>query len=76
MPRTAIDVKDLAIRIQEIIALATSGTEVIVTDGDHPIAKLIPCSSQARKPGLHPGAMTTTGDFDAPLPEDYWLGTS
>jgi len=76
MPSTIIDVKELPKRIQEIISVATSGTEVIVTDGDNPIAKLIPCAPQARKPGLHPGAITITEDFDAPLPEDFWMGTS
>ena len=24
--------------------------------------------------GLHPGAIKTTKDFDAPLPESFWLG--
>jgi hypothetical protein len=33
-----------------------------------------------RKPrriaGLHPGAMTMADDFDAPLPDEFWVGRS
>jgi hypothetical protein len=29
---------------------------------------------QFRIPDLHPGAMTTTPDFDEPLPDSFWLG--
>lgn len=29
----------------------------------------------SRVAGLHAGAITTTGDFDAPLPDDFWAGT-
>ena len=27
-----------------------------------------------RKLGLHPGAWVVSEDFDAPLPDDFWLG--
>jgi hypothetical protein len=27
-----------------------------------------------RKPGLHPGAFVISDDFDAPLPDSFWLG--
>jgi hypothetical protein len=29
-----------------------------------------------RLPGLHPGAMQAAEDFDAPLPDDFWMGRS
>ena len=29
---------------------------------------------QARHPNLHRGAMRMSEDFDAPLPEEFWLG--
>ena len=32
-------------------------------------------SSQVeRTPGLHPGAFVISDDFDAPLPDSFWLG--
>ncbi|MEL6489825.1 MAG: DUF2281 domain-containing protein [Cyanobacteria bacterium J06621_3] len=27
-----------------------------------------------RKPGLYPGAFVISDDFDAPLPDNFWLG--
>ncbi len=30
--------------------------------------------SSLRQPDLHPGAMEMAEDFDAPLPEEFWLG--
>jgi antitoxin (DNA-binding transcriptional repressor) of toxin-antitoxin stability system len=58
--------------------MATRGTEVIVTEGNVPRAKLIPLPLpvQARVAGLHPGAIRTSEDFDAPLPEEFWTGMS
>jgi antitoxin (DNA-binding transcriptional repressor) of toxin-antitoxin stability system len=66
-------VNDLPAKFQEIVSLAAAGTEVLVTDGNAPRAKLVPLSQGgARIPGLHPGAVQTSDDFDAPLPEDFW----
>ena len=28
----------------------------------------------ARRPGLHPGQWDVALDFDAPLPDEFWLG--
>lgn len=28
-----------------------------------------------RVAGLHPGAIVMSPDFDAPLPDEFWLGT-
>lgn len=28
-----------------------------------------------RMAGLHPGAIVMSPDFDAPLPDEFWLGT-
>jgi hypothetical protein len=33
-----------------------------------------PSGDQIRVLGLHPGAMTTTDDFDSPLPDEFWFG--
>jgi len=76
MPATAIDVQELTTRFEEMISLATSGTEVIVTEKNIPRARLVPLAAgQARVAGLHQGAIETTEDFDAPLPEEFWSGT-
>ncbi len=31
---------------------------------------------ERRVPGLHAGSITTTADFDAPLPDELWVGSA
>ncbi len=43
------------------------------------VARRLAITSQAapgkpRIAGLHPGAITMAEDFDAPLPDEFWLG--
>lgn len=74
---TTIDVRDLPGRLGEALAIVSKGGEVLLTDGVNPRARLIPCSASGpRVPGLHVGAIQTTPDFDAPLPDDFWAGQS
>jgi len=76
MATTVIDVKELPTKFAEIVSLAAAGAEVIVTEGNVPRAKLVPLAvGQPRVAGLHTGAIQTTADFDAPLPENFWAGT-
>jgi antitoxin (DNA-binding transcriptional repressor) of toxin-antitoxin stability system len=78
MPTTTIDVHELPNRFAEMIALATGDTEVIVTEGDTLRAKLVPLPPpvKTRVAGLHAGMIQVSDDFDAPLPEEFWTGTS
>jgi antitoxin (DNA-binding transcriptional repressor) of toxin-antitoxin stability system len=74
---TAIDIRDLPARLEEALALASAGDEVIFLEGSTPRARLVPFgSAPARAAGLHPGATQTAPDFDAPLPDDFWAGQS
>ena len=77
MSTTTVEIQDAAGRLRELIALIQRGTEVIIMEEGIPRARLTAVSPQPqpRVPGLHPGAITTTADFDAPLPDDFWLGT-
>jgi prevent-host-death family protein len=77
MSTTTVEVQELQARFGEVLALAAAGTEVIVTEGQVPRARLVPLTAgHARVPGLHPGAIQTSEDFDAPLPDDFWAGTA
>jgi antitoxin (DNA-binding transcriptional repressor) of toxin-antitoxin stability system len=74
---TAIDIRDLPARLDEALALASAGGEVILLDGSTPRARLVPLTPlPQRAPGLHPGALQPAPDFDAPLPDDFWAGQS
>lgn len=72
-----IDIRELPARLDEALALASAGREVILLDGSTPRARLVPISAPpSRAAGLHPGAMQFGPGFDAPLPDDYWAGQS
>lgn len=36
---------------------------------------VVPPGRAGRRPGLHSGAATIRDDFDAPLPDAFWLGS-
>ena len=75
MSPTTIDILQLPSRLNEAIRLANSGTEVIVTENNVPRARLVPLSVGGKRvAGLHAGAIQLADDFDAPLPDDFWLG--
>jgi antitoxin (DNA-binding transcriptional repressor) of toxin-antitoxin stability system len=77
MSTTTVEVQELQARFGEVLSLAAAGAEVIVTEGHVPRARLVPLvPGRARTPGLHPGTIQTSEDFDAPLPEDFWTGTA
>jgi prevent-host-death family protein len=77
MSTTQIEVNELQNRFSEIISRAKAGEEIIVTEANIPRAKLIPIEPDlVRKLGLHPGGFQMADDFDAPLPEEFWLGQS
>jgi antitoxin (DNA-binding transcriptional repressor) of toxin-antitoxin stability system len=72
---TLIDIRELATRWEEALSLASAGREVVLTDGATPRARLVPCQfSGERIAGLHPGALESSPDFDAPLPDEFWNG--
>jgi len=74
---TSIDIRELPARLDEALALASAGGEVILLEGSTPRARLVPLGPvHLRAAGLHPGALQPAPDFDAPLPDDFWAGQS
>jgi len=78
-----VEVHRLPERFGELIASADSATEITVTDGGVPRARLLPLAEadiapaapQLRILGLHPGSVLWMAeDFDEPLPAEFWLG--
>jgi prevent-host-death family protein len=64
--------------LKELLALVRDGAEVLLTEGNTPVAKIVPVEekktlAQPRTPGLFPG-IWTSDDFDDPLPDEFWLG--
>ncbi len=71
-----IDVQEVQISLEDILAFIRQGTGVILTDASRPLARLIPLTRPptTRIAGLHQGAMWTRDDFDDPLPDEFWTG--
>lgn len=79
--RTDVDFQELPARLNEIIALANAGQEVVLTEHGTAKAKLVPLSNEAAKApseprtlGLRPGAIILAPDFNDPLPDEFWMG--
>lgn len=74
--KKAVEVHEAQSHLKEILSLVGTGIEVLITEGDTPIARLLPVESgsKSRVAGLHKGAIWTSEDFDAPLPETFWMG--
>jgi antitoxin (DNA-binding transcriptional repressor) of toxin-antitoxin stability system len=69
-----VDVKEA--KLPELVLLALEGNEVIITERDKPVARLISIASSTkpRVAGLHPNSIWVSEDFDEPLPDEFWLG--
>jgi antitoxin (DNA-binding transcriptional repressor) of toxin-antitoxin stability system len=67
-----IDIRNERTDLDNLLSLIAEGTEVLLTDGDTPVARLVPIGK--RVAGLHAGAIWASEDFDEPLPEEFWTG--
>jgi antitoxin (DNA-binding transcriptional repressor) of toxin-antitoxin stability system len=77
MSQVNVEIHELPARFAEVVALSASGEDVFITEGGVPRARLLSLlPTQPRIAGLHPGAMETADDFDAPLSDDFWTGKS
>ncbi len=69
-----VEISVAQMSVQELLNLVDEGTEILLTDGKNPVARLVPISQQnvPRIAGLHQGEIWTSNDFDEPLPEEFW----
>lgn len=76
MTTKTFDVQEHEPSWQELLALVQEGTEVLLTAGDKPLARVTPIEAPRGKriAGLHQGSIWTSDDFDEPLPDEFWLG--
>ena len=69
-----IDVKRKLPDLKGLLSLVADGTEVVLTEDNSPIARLVPISK--RVAGLHTGAIWMSEDFDEPLPDEFLTGNA
>ena len=74
-----IEIQDLPKQFMEFLSLISEGTEVIFKRDNTPFARLVPMGTSLSKPrvaGLNKNSIWMSDDFDAPLPDSFWLGTA
>jgi len=73
-----VDIREAQTNLQDLLSLVREGTEIVLTAGTTPLARLVPISVSTlpRTPGLYKGAIWTSENFDAPLPESFWTETT
>ncbi len=78
MATRTIDILGAQPPLSELLELTRAGDEVVIVEGDRPLARLVPVARlvNERVAGLHRGAIWTSDDFDAPLPDEFWTGTA
>jgi len=77
MTTKIIDLEQGSTNLDAILAQLDDQTDVLLVRGETPIARLISekaVTIQPRTPGLHAGTTWVSEDFDAPLPDAFWLG--
>lgn len=70
-----VNIYEAQTHLVELLSLVAIGTEIILTEGNTPLARIVPMAGATpRVSGLHPDAIWTSEDFDEPLPEKLWTG--
>lgn len=74
MPTRTLDVNEAQVHLTDLLTSVAAGTEVILTQGNTPVARLSPIAAppSARVAGLHAGAAWISENFDDPLPDNFW----
>jgi antitoxin (DNA-binding transcriptional repressor) of toxin-antitoxin stability system len=69
-----MNVVDIQTQLPKLLEFVSEGNEVVIADGNKPIAKIVPFlqTSKKRTAGLNKGMIRTSEDFDDPLPENFW----
>ncbi|HEY9634999.1 MAG TPA: toxin-antitoxin (TA) system antitoxin [Coleofasciculaceae cyanobacterium] len=69
MSTRTVDVLEVQLSLEELLSLVRGGTEIVLTEGSTPLARLVPIASQTtpRIAGLHPSSIWISDDFDEPL---------
>ena len=70
MQTETVDVDQAQTHLKELIHRVVSGVHVILSENEKPVAHLLPVTG--RVAGLHTGAISTSNDFDTPLPDEFW----
>jgi antitoxin (DNA-binding transcriptional repressor) of toxin-antitoxin stability system len=75
---TTLTIQEAQKKLSQLVELAQAGHEVIIQNSHKGKARLVavvePQQQRPRVFGLHEGQVWMSDDFDAPLPDSFWLG--
>jgi prevent-host-death family protein len=71
-----VNIHEAKTNLSALIAAVEAGEEVVIARANKPVVKLVAMETKPvqRIPGLHKGEFYMADDFDAPLPDEFWLG--
>ena len=65
-----VNVHQAKTHLSRLLDRVAAGEQIMIAKNGKPVAKLVPLTVVARRPGRLKGKMRIAPDFDAPLPED------
>ena len=76
MPTQTINLDKVGKQLAELLAIVENNGEIVIAQNGKPLARLEPVTPKKKKriAGLNRGMIWTSEDFDAPLPDEFWLG--
>ncbi len=76
MTTKQIDIYKSTTPLADLLAIVKGGDEAILAEGDIPLALVTPLQivKKVHVAGLNQGTFEVIGDFDTPLPDEFWLG--
>jgi antitoxin (DNA-binding transcriptional repressor) of toxin-antitoxin stability system len=69
-----VERKEAEQSLPALLDFVSQGNEVVIVENDQVRARLVPSTAPPRTPGLHQGQGWIAEDFDAELPDSFWLG--
>lgn len=72
---TTVNVHEAKTHLSRLLQQVEAGEEVLIARDGKPIARLMPLAEkQPRVAGRLRDLLKVADDFDAPLPDGFWLG--
>ena len=67
----AVNVHDAKTHFSSLLARVEKGEEIVIARARKPVARLVPNTSESKRPifGADRGTFTVPDDFDSPLPD-------